>query len=257
MMKNLLFNMINKIGVVTLNRPEALNALNKATVEELDQLIDEIEKSRELKVLIILGSNHNFAAGADVKEMVNCTVEEAKKFSFSKTLQKIGNLKIPTIAAIDGYALGGGLELALTCDFRIASRAAKMGFPEINLGIMPGAGGTIRAPRLIGETKAKELIFFGDIIEAEKAEQIGLVNKVVEEEILMETAMVWAEKLCRKAPIALQIAKNTIENGMDQPNIEEAMKIEDENWAGLFNTEDQKEGMKAFVEKRRPLYQGK
>ncbi|CAB1255309.1 enoyl-CoA hydratase/isomerase family protein [Clostridium sp. MT-14] len=255
-MKNLSFEMIGRIGVVRINRPRALNALNKPTVEELDELIEKIKKDSEIKVLII-GSDNNFAAGADIKGMVNCNVEEAKDFSFSKTFQKIYNLEIPTIAAIDGYALGGGLELALACDFRIASTNAKVGFPEINLGIMPGAGGTIRAPRLLGVSRAKELIFFGEMISADRAEQMGLVNKIVEQEKLMEVVMEWAEKLCKKPPVALRVAKKTIDAGISEPKLNYAIKMEYENWADLFNTEDQKEGMRAFIEKRQPIYQGK
>ena len=255
-MEGLIYEIIDNIALVKINRPKALNALNKSIVDELDKVIEEINRNSEIKVLVI-GSIDNFAAGADIKSMLNCNEEEAKKFSFSNTFQKIVDLRIPTIAAIDGYALGGGLELALTCDFRIASNTAKMGFPEINLGIMPGAGGTIRAPRLIGETKAKELILFGEIIDAERAEKIGLVNIVVNKDMLMDTAMKWAEKLCQKAPVALKVAKDTIEAGMSEPKIEYSIKIESQNWAGLFNTYDQKEGMRAFSEKRKPCYLGK
>ncbi|MBR0598073.1 enoyl-CoA hydratase/isomerase family protein [Sinanaerobacter chloroacetimidivorans] len=255
-MEFLIYEIIGQIAVIKINRPKALNALNPLVIKELDAVIKEIEESPDVKVLI-LGSNNHFAAGADIKGMVDCDVEEAKSFSFSNSLQNIHGLRIPTIAAIDGYALGGGLELALTCDFRIASSAAKLGFPEINLGIMPGAGGTIRAPRLIGESKAKELIFFGEMIDANEAQRIGLVNQVVEKEQLMDTAMEWARKLSEKAPIALKAAKETIEAGLEEPRLREALKIEDQNWAGLFATSDQKEGMRAFIEKRKAVYLGK
>lgn len=255
-MKDLLFEIVNNVAVVKINRPKALNALNKSIVNELDAVVEQIKGMEDVRVLVI-GSIDNFAAGADIKEMIDCNKEEAGEFSFSGSFQEIANLPIPTIAAIDGYALGGGLELALACDFRIATKTAKMGFPEINLGIMPGAGGTIRAPRLIGETRAKELILFGEILDGIRAEQIGLVNKVVEKEELMEKAMEWANKLCKKASIASRVAKSTIKAGMSQTNMEDAIAIEYENWAELFNTEDQKEGMKAFIEKRRPIYTGK
>lgn len=255
-MEFLIYEIIDQIAVIKINRPKALNALNPLVIKELDAVIKEIEESPDVKVLI-LGSNNHFAAGADIKGMVDCDVEEAKSFSFSNSLQNIHGLRIPTIAAIDGYALGGGLELALTCDFRIASSAAKLGFPEINLGIMPGAGGTIRAPRLIGESKAKELIFFGEMIDANEAQRIGLVNQVVEKEQLMDTALEWARKLSEKAPIALKAAKETIEAGLEEPRLREALKIEDQNWAGLFATSDQKEGMRAFIEKRKAVYLGK
>jgi len=255
-MKNLKFEISGSIGIIKIDRGNVLNALNKETVSELDKLVQEVEKNTKIRVLII-GSKDNFAAGADIKEMAGCNVQEAKMFSFSKTFDRIQNLKIPTIAAIEGYALGGGLELALTCDFRIAAQNSKLGFPEINLGIMPGAGGTVRAARLVGECRAKQLILFGEIIDACRAEQIGLVNKTVENEKLMETVMTWAEKLSQKAPIALRTAKETIEKGMTRLETGDALEIEGENWSGLFGTEDQKEGMQAFIEKRRPVYHGK
>lgn len=255
-MENLMFEVIDRIAIIKINRPKALNALNKLVVDEIDNAIEQIKNNSEIRVLVI-GSINNFAAGADIKDMVSCNEDEAKSFSFSKTFQKIADLEIPTIASIDGYALGGGLELALACDFRIVTDTAKVGFPEINLGIMPGAGGTIRTPRLIGESRAKELMLFGDIIDSYKAENIGLVNKVVEKESLMDITMEWAKKLSKKAPIAISVAKNTIEMGMCEPHIKDAIKIEDQNWAKLFNTVDQKEGMKSFIEKRKPNYIGK
>ena len=255
-MENLIFEMMDHIGILKINRPKAFNALNRDVVEELEELIGSIQNNKTIAVLII-GSGAHFAAGADIKNMVDLNVEEAKEFSFSNTFSKLANLEIPTIAAIEGFALGGGLELALACDLRIASRTAKLGFPEINLGIMPGAGGTIRGPRIIGASRAKELILLGEMIEADQAEQIGLVNKVVQPEVLMDSAMEWAKKLCKKSPISLKVAKATIEAGLDQADINEAMKIEEKNWAELFSTEDQKEGMKAFIEKRAPVYLGK
>lgn len=255
-MEYLIFEKVETVGILKINRPTALNALNRQMVDEMEELLDEIVKNNEISVLVLTADN-NFAAGADIKCMMELHGEEAKAFSFAGTFDKLADLQIPTIAAIEGFALGGGLELALACDFRIASKTAKLGFPEINLGIMPGAGGTIRAPRLIGAARAKELILLGDRIEAEQAERMGLVNKVVEPEALMDTAMGWATKLSRKAPISLAIAKKTIQAGLDQPRIKQAIKIEAENWAALFETEDQKEGMKAFAEKRMPIYQGK
>lgn len=255
-MKNLIFEVTEGIGIVKINRPEALNALNKEAVDELDVLADMIKTDTDIKTLII-GSDNNFAAGADIKDMADCNGEEAGRFSFSGTFQKIESLDIPTIAVINGYALGGGLELALTCDFRIASLTAKMGFPEINLGIMPGAGGTVRLPKLIGMQAAKEMIFFGEMIDAARSFQIGLVNCVTEPEKAMDTAMEWAKKLCKKAPVALKTAKRTIVKAAETPESIYALKIEEENWAFLFGTEDQKEGMKAFIEKRKPIYKGK
>ncbi len=255
-MEKLTFEISDCIGIVKINRPKALNALNREVIDELENLIGAIKQKNDLSVLVI-GSDTHFAAGADIKSMVHCSMEEAKEFSFSGTFTKLANLKIPTIAAIEGFALGGGLELALACDLRIASKTARMGFPEINLAIMPGAGGTIRAPKLIGTAKAKELILLGEMIKADQAEHIGLVNKVVEPEELMNSAMEWAKKLSKKAPISLRAAKATIQAGLNRAEINEAMKIEEENWAELFRTEDQKEGMRAFLEKRVPVYQGR
>lgn len=255
-METLIFEIVDHIGIVSINRSKALNALNREVVTELEELIKTIRNMEEIRVLII-GSGKHFAAGADIRSMVDCSVEEAKEFSFSKIFDQLADLEIPTIAAIEGFALGGGLELALACDLRIASKTAKMGFPEINLGIMPGAGGTIRGPRLLGGCRAKELILLGEIIEATRAEQMGLVNKVVEPEELMDKAMEWAKKLSEKAPIALRVAKATIDAGLDNSKCSDAMEIEGKNWAELFSTEDQKEGMSAFIEKRVPVYQGK
>ncbi len=256
-MKNLILEIVDyHIGIVTINRPDALNALNREVIREIDELVEMIGDNRMLSVLIV-GSGDHFAAGADIKDMVELNAKEAEKFSFAETFNKVAELDIPTIAAIEGFALGGGLELALACDLRIASKTAKMGFPEIKLGIMPGAGGTVRAPRMIGEGRAKEMIFLGETVSADRASEIGLVNKVVEPEHLMKSAIEWAEKLCRKSPVALRAAKKTIRAGLDENKIDQAVEIEQKNWAELFGTEDQKEGMRAFIEKREPVYQGK
>jgi enoyl-CoA hydratase/carnithine racemase len=254
-MKHLIFEIKDRIGILRINRPEALNALNREVVSELDETMEMIRDDGDIAVLII-GSGDHFAAGADIKSMAELTAKEAEEFAFTDTFAKLANLEIPTIAAVEGFALGGGLELALACDLRIASKTAKMGFPEIKLGIMPGAGGTVRVPRMIGAGLAKEMIFLGETIGAERAEQIGLVNKVVEPECLMDSAMDWAEKLCRKSSIALRTAKLTIQAGLDESELDQAVRIEQKNWAEMFDTEDQKEGMRAFIEKRMPVYKG-
>jgi enoyl-CoA hydratase len=256
-MKHLIFEISDHgIGTVRINRPEARNALSRETVDELDRLARMIHDQKPIRVLII-GSSGHFAAGADIKNMAEFGVEEARAFSFSETFNRIANLEIPTIAAIEGFALGGGLELALACDLRIASKTAKLGFPEIKLGIMPGAGGTVRAPRLIGAAFAKELIFLGETIDADRAERMGLVNKVVEPEELTRSAMEWAEKLCAKSPVALKAAKTTIQVCLEETLLCRAIAAEGNNWAELFGTEDQKEGMRAFIEKRAPVYRGR
>ena len=242
------------VAVISVNRPEALNALNKEIVLEIDDYVEKIKADKTIKVLIFHNEN-NFAAGADVKAMVECNPAEAKEFVFNPTYDKIQYLPIPTIAAMEGYALGGGMELACACDFRIAAKDAKMGFPEITLGIMPGAGGTIRLPRLIGESRAKEMILFGKKIEAQEAERIGLVNLVVEKEQVFATAMEWANKLKKRPGVAVKTAKKSIENSALIPNCLDAIEEEAKLWSSLFTTHDQKEGMRAFIEKRKPVYE--
>ena len=245
-----------RTAVLQIHRPKALNALNRAVVDEMDAILTEIKGDEEINALILYGKD-NFAAGADIKDMVRCTEEEARAFSFSDTFHKLAALEIPTIAAMEGYALGGGLELALACDLRIAAEGSKMGFPEINLGIMPGAGGTIRAPKLIGAARAKELILTGETISAQQALSMGLINRITEKEAVWEEALKLAEKLGKKAPIALAAAKKTIDLGLEETDIEAGIAMEANNWAALFNTQDQKEGMEAFLEKRKPKYTGK
>lgn len=256
MMRQVQLTIEEGVACLQVHRPEAMNALNREIVDEIDQYIEELSHREDVRVLIIY-NKENFAAGADIKKMAVCNEEEAKKFVFTKTFDKIELLPFPTIAIIEGYALGGGLELALTCDIRFASETAKLGFPEITLGIMPGAGGTIRTPKLIGPARAKELIFSGKIINGVKANDIGLVNDIFHEDELVEKSWEFAEKLAKRAPIAMRIAKNTIQEGLKSTDIYAATKMEGDRWATLFNTEDQKEGMQAFIEKREAIYKGK
>ncbi len=250
-----LFEKIENIQILKINRPKRLNALNRETVDLIDERIEEIKKDKEIRALIITG-DHHFAAGADISDMIEKTPEEAKAFLFTNTFSKLEHIELPTIAAICGYALGGGLELALACDLRIASEDAQLGLPEINLGIMPGAGGTVRLPRLIGEAKAKELIYLGGRLTASEAYQYGIVNRVVKKEELMAEAFKMAKKLAEKAPLALRAAKEAILYGGDRTKTE-ALSRESEIWSGLFASQDQKEGMRAFLEKRTPQYQSK
>lgn len=252
MADSILFEKTGNIAILKIDRPERYNALSRTVVEAIDDVLDSIKKDREIRVLIITGEK-NFAAGADIAEMVDITPEEAKAFSFTKTFLKLENLEIPTIAAICGYALGGGLELALACDLRIASEDAKLGLPEINLGIMPGAGGTVRLPRLIGEAKAKELIFLGESLTASEAYQFGMINRMVKNGELMAEALKLATKLAEKSPNALRNAKKSIAN-KDKHSSKEAFINEAEIWSDLFSGNDQKEGMRAFLEKRKPIY---
>lgn len=238
-----------------IHRPEALNALNRQVVDALDRALDQIAGDGEIRALIVGGGPH-FAAGADIKAMVECTPDEARNFAFTTTFDKLMRLPIPTIAAIDGYALGGGLELALACDLRIAAHTAKLGMPETGLGIMPGAGGTIRLPRLVGYTSAFELICLGVQVDGARAEQLGLVNQSVPSEQLMDTAWSWAEKLSKKGPLGLKAAKQTMMNGLSCPTVEEGCALERDVWCSLFKTLDQREGMRAFQEHRKPIFHG-
>lgn len=244
------------VAIIAVNRPEALNALNREIIDDLEVIIDEIASDENVRAVVI-GGTENFAAGADIKGMVDCNPEQARVFSFNGCYNKIMDLRVPTIAAIDGYALGGGLELALCCDMRIAAESAQLGLPETNLGIMPGAGGTIRLPRLVGYAKACELVLTGKIINAQDAEKIGLVNTVVPKEELMTTAMKWCQKFTSKGKISLETAKRTITKGLTFSSVSEAVAYEEDEWVKLFETEDQKEGMRAFIEKRKPVYTGK
>jgi enoyl-CoA hydratase len=256
LMRYLSLEINNGIGLISIHRPEALNALNREIIDELDALLEQIRDDQSIRVLV-LWSDKNFAAGSDIKSMVEMTVEEAADFIFTPTYNKLDLLDIPTIAGIEGYALGGALELAMACDIRFAAEGAKLGYPEINLGIMPGAGGTIRTPLSIGSPWAKELIFSGEIIDATRALQIGLVNRIYSDAELFAETMKFAEKLSRKAPLAMKLIKQTMREGLACADLLEGVDIEKKNWATLFSTEDQKEGMRAFIEKRKPEYKGK
>jgi enoyl-CoA hydratase/carnithine racemase len=251
--KNIIFTIKNKTAIISFARPKAYNALNKEVIDELDEAIDTISRDPSIHVAI-LGSEKNFAAGADIKEMIEMDPITARNFSFQKTFSKIENLSIPTIAAISGYALGGGLEMALVCDFRIAGTDAKMGFPEINLGIFPGAGGTQRLTRLIGSSLAKQMILRGYTVDSKKALEYGLISEIAENP--MDASLSLAEELSSKAPIALRLAKKCINAALNS-NLQNGLEFEEMSWSSLYATYDQKEGMRAFAEKRKPVFEGK
>lgn len=256
---NLLFEAKDRVGVITLHRPKALNALNTELLQELSNLLDHIKEDKSVEVVIITGSGEKaFVAGADITEMQKLTAIEGRNFGKigQDVFNKLENLPQPVIAAINGFALGGGCELAMACDVRIASEKAKFGQPEVSLGIAPGFGGTQRLPRLIGKGRAKELIFTGDIIDAGEAYRMGLVNKVVAPEELMNTAQVLAEKILSRAPVAVQLSKAAINEGLNM-DLASGIAYEAEIFGLCFATEDQKEGMTAFVEKRKPNFSGK
>lgn len=256
---NLLFEAKDRVGVITLHRPKALNALNTELLQELSNLLDHIKEDKSVEVVIITGSGEKaFVAGADITEMQKLTALEGRNFGKigQDVFNKLESLPQPVIAAINGFALGGGCELAMACDIRIASEKAKFGQPEVSLGIAPGFGGTQRLPRLIGKGRAKELIFTGDIIDAGEAYRLGLVNKVVAPEELMNTAQVLAEKILSRAPVAVQLSKAAINEGLNM-DLASGIAYEAEIFGLCFATEDQKEGMTAFVEKRKPNFSGK
>lgn len=244
------------VAVLSVERPEALNALNREIVDEIEQAIEAIEKDDSIRCLVLY-SKKNFAAGADIKAMAVCDEAGAKAFSFTPVYDKIEAMQIPIIAAIEGYALGGGMELAMTADIRIAGKSAKMGFPEVTLGIFPGAGGCIRVPKVVGPAFAKELIFSGDAVTAERALQMRLVNRVVEDEAVYDEAMKLAGRIAKRGPIAVRMVKDVINRGLAEADIQKGTALEAEQWVKLFNTYDQKEGMKAFIEKRKPVFENR
>lgn len=256
--KNLIVEKSDKICKISFNRPKALNALNTEVLEELDKLVDEIEKDDETFVVVFTGEGKAFVAGADIGEMKDKNLIEGKKFAQlgHKVFRKIELLEKPVIAAVNGYALGGGCELAMSCDIRIAGEKAKFGQPEVGLGITPGFGGTQRLSRLVGSAKAKELIFTADTISAQEAEKIGLVNKVVSQEELISETMNMANKIATKGQVAVRFSKNAINRGIET-DIDTALDIEINLFGMCFATEDQKEGMKAFTEKRKAEFKNK
>jgi len=246
------------IGIATINRPEALNALNTAVFNELEPLVGEIERDATLAALIITGEGRSFVAGADIGEQCPMDLEAGRKWARrgSSVFRRIEKLEIPTIAAVNGFALGGGCELALACDIILASEKAKFGQPEVGLGITPGFSGTQRLPRRVGIGKAKELIFSGKMIKADEAKAIGLVYEVYAPEALMDAALEMARSFTKNAPIAVKYAKACIDRGM-QMDLDDGIALENEMFAMCYATADQKEGMTAFLEKRPAVFQNK
>ncbi len=259
MYETLLFEKKDTIGILTINRPEKMNALSNQLTSELKSVLEEIEQDDKLRVLIIIGAGDKaFVAGADIKELV---VRDAKMgWRVSKERQdlfsRIENLAVPAIAAVNGFALGGGLELALACSIRICSEQAQFGAPEVKLGIIPGDGGTQRLPRLIGQGRAMEMILTGDFIDAQEAFRIGLANKVVPHEELMEKTLELANKIASRPPLAVQFAKEAV-NHSSGGGMESGYALESFLHALSCTTEDKKEGVSAFLEKRKGQFKGK
>lgn len=250
--------MDNRVATITLNRPP-FNPLNKELFSELAVLMEQLEKTDSVRAIIITGSGDRaFAAGADINEMVQLDFLAMSEMSRVSRLafEKIESLSKPVIAAINGLALGGGCELALSCDLRISSEQAKFALPEINLGIIPGGGGTQRLQRIIGQARAKELLFFGELITAKQAYEYGLVNRVVPHEEVLQTAREWALKLAEKPVIAMSMMKTSVNAGANS-DLDSALYLETACFANAFASEDRKEGMKAFAEKRKPNFVGR
>lgn len=247
-----------KIAVIRLNRPDAMNSLNRELLLGIDKAVDEVAADPSIEVIVFTGEGRAFAAGADIAEMQNLNEEQAMEWGNlgQRVFRKIEMLEKPTIAAINGFALGGGCELAMACDIRVASERAKFGQPELGLGITPGYSGTQRLPRLVGKAKALEMILTGEMITAKEAQEIGLVNKVVEADDLREAVLAMATEIIKKAPAAVRHAIRAVKTGMDL-GLDDGICLEAELFAKCFATADQKEGMTAFLEKRPAKFKGK
>jgi enoyl-CoA hydratase len=257
--KYLIYEKSEGVATITLNRPESLNAFSKEVVDEVLHAVDDAGTDEGVRVLILTGAGERaFSAGADIKSMVGMNSLKARELSLmgEKLCLALENLEKPVIAALNGYALGGGLEVAMSCDLRIASESSRMGQTEINIGLIPGWGGTQRLTRLIGRTKAKEMVFTGKMIDAKTAEQLGIVNLVVPVDKFRETVRQFALELASKAPVAIKVAKALINKGADI-SLDSALAFEREGFGVVASSEDLKEGVSAFTEKRKPAFKGK
>lgn len=258
MYKTLMYEKKENIGLLTINRPEKMNAISQELTAELSLLLDEIENDDELRVIVITGAGDKaFVAGADINELVDRDARLGRRVSRERQeiFSRIENLHVPVIAAVNGYALGGGLELALACSIRICSEKAQFGAPEVKLGIIPGDGGTQRLPRLVGQGRAMEMIITGDFIDAQEAYRIGLVNKVFPPEKLKEEAMELAKKIASRPPLAVRYAKEAVNRS--QEGSASGFALESYLHALSCTTEDKKEGVSAFLEKRKGKFKGK
>lgn len=259
MSKTVLLEVKNGIGYITINRPEALNALSSQVLADLNEVLDQVEKNEEIRVVIVTGAGEKaFVAGADIKEMdLMSPIQAFEYMTFANdTFTRLSDLRQPTIAVINGYALGGGMELALSTDIRIGFEKTVVGFPEVGLGIIPGFAGTQRMSRLIGTSRAKELIFTARTVKGQEAYDLGILNKLVPAEELLSSAEELAAAIMKNAPLAVEKAKHVIQVGAELP-LKNAIRLETEAEALLFSTEDKLEGMRAFVEKRKAVFNRK
>ena len=254
--QNILVETRDKVGLITLNRPQALNALNSALIAELNQALDSWESDDSIGCIVITGSEKAFAAGADIKEMQSKTYMEAYSQDFIGTWDRVARCRKPVIAAVAGFALGGGCELAMMCDFIIAADTAKFGQPEIKLGVMPGAGGTQRLARFVGKAKAMDLCLTGRMMDAAEAERCGLVSRIVPAADLVEEAVKAAATIAEMSLPALMMTKESV-NRAFETTLAEGIRFERRVFHAMFATEDQKEGMAAFIEKRKPAFKNR
>ena len=256
-MEMVLFEERGQVGLITINRPKVLNALCSQVLEELNEVLDGID-TQKLRALIVTGAGEkSFVAGADISEMSTLSKEEGEAFGKkgNDVFLKLEAFPLPTIAAVNGFALGGGCELAMACDIRICSSNAKFGQPEVGLGIIPGFSGTYRLPKLIGQGYAKEMIYTGKVIRSDEALRIGLVNAVYEQPELMGKAIEMAQMMLKCAPVAITLAKQSINEGYDL-DADGAIGLENKLFGKCFSTRDQKEGMDAFLNKRKAEFKG-
>jgi len=256
--RNILLEIDEGVAFIKINRPKALNALNQELLLELIAAFQGLDKDENIRVVILSGEGKAFVAGADLKEMMNMSSPEARRFSETgqALMEIMGNSGKPIIAAVDGFALGGGMELAMACDFIFASDKAKFGQPEINLGLIPGFGGTQRLSRLIGKSRAKELIFTGEMISGQEAKELGIVNKVFPTEELFNEVRKVAAGIASKGALSLRLAKSAIDSGYDV-DLTNGCHMERDSFALCFSHQDQKEGIGAFLGKRKPKFTSK
>jgi enoyl-CoA hydratase len=254
--QNILTAVEDQIAIVTLNRPKVLNALNHELMGELVDALETFDRDDNIRAIVLTGGERAFAAGADIKEMSEeTTITIMLKDRFA-TWDRIRSIKKPVIAAVSGYALGGGCELVMNCDIIVASETAQFGQPEINIGVIPGAGGTQRLTRVVGKHKAMEMILTGRPITANEAHDLGLVNRVAPVELFLDEAKAIAREIAKKSPVAVRLAKEAVLKTYDT-SITEGLQFERKNFYMLFSSEDQKEGMKAFLEKRTAVFTGR
>jgi enoyl-CoA hydratase len=245
-----------KLGLINLNRPKVLNAINRQMVSDILSVMEDFEENDQVRVIVLSGNGRAFAAGADIDEMASDDAIDFELRNQFKDWDRLARIKKPIIGAVQGFALGGGFELALCCDLLLAADDAEFGFPEVNLGVMPGAGGTQRLTKLVGKTKAMEWLFTGQRISAREAYQFGIINRIVSKEVLMEETLKFAGEVANQAPLSIRLIKESVLKAVDV-SLDEGMQFERKNFYLLFSSEDQKEGMRAFQEKRKANFKGK